>query len=204
MRYFFILLGTLLALTTMAEAHEAKYSFKGKKYNISYELKNNTQIIELKGNIYSDLVEDLTGYKRVFNMIKNDMDVVVILNSGGGFLLKFDKLKSRIKYACNSKISNCQVTTIVKDFSICASACIPFFMMGDVRKAAAYSSFGFHQAAIAPGMGKIPGLAQRHLRRSGVNRQWLEEHKFMFDSLNMTWIKPRELGGSNIVTKITY
>lgn len=178
------------------------YSFTGKNYTITYKLKNTHQEIVLMGVILSGVVEDLTGYKQVQKLLRPNMDIRVVLHSGGGYQKLFNKLSASLKKACNKKETGCEITTIVPSRYRCASACIPFFMTGDVRIAGRNAVFGFHQSAVIPGALKISGKAERDLLNSGVNAQWLEKHKHMFDTLDMTYLYPNQMNGSNIITRI--
>lgn len=196
-----LLSATLLGLVASLSASAADYQFSSKYHTISYSETRDQQVIFLRGNILSGIVDDLSGLKAVRKLIKPGKDIVLNLNSGGGFQVKFNQLSKSIKEACypnGPESKRCEVTTRVT--SICASACIPLFMVGDVREAGRYASFGFHQAAAIPGALKIPGMAQRDLRKNGVNEAWLEANSFMFDSLDMTWLRPENMQGSDIVT----
>ncbi len=195
-----LLLFLLFSFTLSALASDENYFYQGRHYNITYSLKASVQTIYLEGNILSDLVEDLRGFKHVGEILKPGINVELILQSGGGFQLEMDKLSQAIKKACDSKTTECRVTTRV--FDMCASACIPLFMVGDLREASSSAHFGFHQAAVAPGFLRIPGVAQGSLKEKGVNRDWLKENRQMFSSLQVTWLLPSEMQGSDIVTKI--
>ena len=179
----------------------ANYQFRGVNYTLSYTETTDEQIISLRGQILSGIVEDLTGLNEVRKMIKPGKDILLKLNSGGGFQIKFNQLSKAIKKACypsGEESKQCEITTEVK--TMCASACIPLFMVGDIRQAARFASFGFHQAAVIPGALRIPGMAQRDLRNNGVNADWLKDNAQMFASLNMTWLRPEQMIGSDIVT----
>jgi ATP-dependent protease ClpP protease subunit len=179
----------------------ANYQFRGVNYTLSYTETTDEQIISLRGQILSGIVEDLTGLNEVRKMIKPGKDILLKLNSGGGFQVKFNQLSKAIKKACyprGEESKQCEITTEVT--SMCASACIPLFMVGDTRQAGRYANFGFHQAAVVPGALRIPGMAQRDLRKNGVNDEWLKANDHLFASLQITWLRPGELNGSDIVT----
>lgn len=193
-----IIVGMLLLGSSSAFAN---YQFSGKNYSLSYRETSDEQIITLRGQILSGIVEDLTGLNQVRKMIKPGKNILLKLNSGGGFQVKFNQLSKAIKKACypnGEETKQCQITTEVT--SMCASACIPLFMVGDIRQAGRYANFGFHQAAVVPGALKLPGLAQRDLRKNGVNDEWLKANAQLFAGLDITWLRPEELNGSDIVT----
>lgn len=193
-----IIVGMLLLGSSSAFAN---YQFSGKNYSLSYRETSDEQIITLSGQILSGIVEDLTGLNQVRKMIKPGKNILLKLNSGGGFQVKFNQLSKAIKKACypnGEESKQCQITTEVT--SMCASACIPLFMVGDIRQAGRYANFGFHQAAVVPGALRLPGMAQRDLRKNGVNDEWLKANAQLFAGLDITWLRPEELNGSDIVT----
>ena len=199
MRRPYLLIISLLLLGSVSAF--ADYNFSGKNYSLTYKETQNEQIISLRGQILSGIVEDLTGLNDVKKMIKPGKDILLKLNSGGGFQVKFNQLSKAIKKACypnGEESKQCEITTEVT--TMCASACIPLFMVGDIRQAGRYANFGFHQAAVIPGALRIPGMAQRDLRKNGVNDEWLKANAHLFATLQITWLRPGELNGSDIVT----
>jgi hypothetical protein len=197
---WFLLLTLLVGFN--AFAGDSSYSFSGKRYSISYELKDDVQEIRLDGTVFSSVVEDLTGFKKVQKLLRKGVDVKLILYSHGGLQSLYNDLSESIRNACNSRYSSCRVTTYVSSASTCESACIPLFMVGDLRKAGRQATFGFHQATVIPGSFKIYGKAQNDLYDAGVDKYWLDSHKNMFDSVQLTVMYPDDMDGSNIVTKI--
>lgn len=193
-----VALAMLCSLVVQAEDVDGGYFFKGKSYSISYTLKNNVQEVRLEGELYSGVVENLDGLMKVQELLQPGVDIKLILNSGGGYQKLFNELSSFLKSAC---YGGCKITTI--NSSMCASACVPLFMAGDVRKANKYSMFGFHQSAVVPGFFKINGKMERDLLNSGVDSFWLEKNKHLFKTLEMTWLMAYQLEESNIVTRIT-
>ncbi len=199
-----ILLFSLLASASYAqEDQETDFRFQGKRYSISFKLEENLQTVRLHGEILSGIVEDLSGFKKVIKLIRKDIPIKFVLMSGGGFLNAYKKLPEAMKRACNSETSNCRITTIVPTWAYCASACLNVFMVGDDRIAGKGSRFGFHQGAAMPGVLKIPGFAQKSLRGSGVNAEWLRANNHLFSSLDITFLYPRQLDGSDMVTGLS-
>lgn len=199
MKWLIVAFSVLLSLNSFSA--ESSYSFSGKHYYISYQLLDNVQEIRLEGTVFSSLVEDLTGFKKVQKLLRRGVDIKLSLYSHGGFQVLYNEFASSLKNACGYP-SDCRITTYVSSASTCESACIPLFMVGDIRKAGESASFGFHQATIVPGTFKIYGKAQQDLYEKGVDELWLKDHKHMFDSINLTVLYPRDMEGSNIVTKI--
>lgn len=189
-----------LACSFSSYASGNVYGFFGKQYNISNELKADVQEIRLNGIVLSGVVEDLEGFKKVQKLLRRNIDIKFILNSGGGYQTLFDQFGKSLKKACDSRSSGCYITTYVSSASECSSACIPLFMYGDTRKAGRDALFGFHQAALIPGSFKVSGKAENDLEDMGVDRMWLQAHKKMFETLNLTRLNPEQLEGSNIVT----
>jgi hypothetical protein len=199
MRRIFLLIALLAFTSAYAEEEKTIYKFEGDNYTISYEENDDKQTISLNGNLLSSLVDDHTGINYVRKNLTAGKDVIINLDSGGGFFMVFDKLRKSILKACDPQ-SNCKITTVVA--RSCESACIPFFMLGEDRIAHKNAVFGFHQAALIPGKFKLGGMAQMDLKRKGVDATWLKENSYLFDSLTITKLKPEELEGSNIVTEI--
>ena len=196
-----LLLATLL-LPVSSFAKAESYSFSGKRYYVSYQLKGDTQEIRLEGTVYSGLVEDLSGFKKVQKLLRKGVNIKLLLHSRGGYQALYNDLSDAIRNACNSSHFDCTITTYVSSASTCESACIPLFMVGDSRKASRSATFGFHQATVVPGTFKIYGKAQNDLYEAGVDKMWLDERSQMFDTTNLTVLNPDDLEGSNIVTKI--
>ncbi len=196
---FLILLVTFI---TFAHAQEAEkdFRFTGKNYSISYKLEENLQTVRLHGEILSGIVEDLSGFKHVAAIIQKDIPIKFVLYSGGGYLDAIKRLLNSMKRNCDSSNSECRIQTIIPPSAYCASACLNMFMLGDDRIASKYSRFGFHQGALIPGALKIPGFAQKTLRKSGVNAEWLRDHKEMFSSLEISWLYPISMDGSDMIT----
>jgi len=200
---WFLLTALFLSISAYAKAPASKYFFQGKDYFVTYELKKGLQEVQLHGSLLSGIVEDLEGFKEVQKLLRKNVDVRLIVNSPGGYQKLYTELAQSIKNACNSRDTGCEITTFVSSKSRCASACIPLFMVGDVRLASQYSSFGFHQSAVIPGALKIKGKAEKDLLKSGVDRVWLRMNSHMFQTLEVTYLNPTIMNGSNIVTRIT-
>jgi ATP-dependent protease ClpP protease subunit len=198
-----ILFTLIISVSYAQEELETEYQYSGRHYSISYKLEENLQTIRMHGEILSTVVEDLKGFYHTIDLIRKDVPIKLVLYSGGGFLKNYEKLPKAMKKKCNSEESDCRITTIVPSYAYCASACLNIFMVGDERISGKSSRFGFHQGAALPGAIKIPGFAQRSLRKSGLDRDWLETHRELFSSLEITWMYPRELEGSNMITGLS-
>lgn len=206
LKTFAVLMCLLVSVSYAQEAQEeleTEFRFSGKHYTISYKLEANLQTIRMHGEILSTLIEDMSGFNRVLKLIRKDVPVKLVLFSGGGYLKSYERLPKALKRNCNSEESGCRITTIVPGYAYCASACLNIFMIGDDRIAGKYSRFGFHQGAALPGVLKIPGFAQKTLRKSGVDSEWLANNKELFSSLEITWRYPNHLEGSNMVTGLS-
>ncbi len=198
-----LILLALVSSLSYAQELEKDYRYSGKHYTISYKLEENLQTIRLHGEILSTYVEDLSGFYHTIKLLRKDVPIKLVLFSGGGFLKNYEKLPKAMKKNCNSDESNCRITTVVPYYGYCASACLNVFMIGDDRIAGKDSRFGFHQGAVLPGAIKLKGFAERSLRKSGVDTDWLQTKQDMFNSLEMSWLYPREMEGSNMVTGLS-
>lgn len=199
----FLILFSLFISVSYAEELETNYLYAGKHYTISYKLEENLQTIRMHGEILSTYVEDLTGFYRTIELIRKDIPIKLVLFSGGGFLANYEKLPKAMKKKCNSDESNCRITTVVPTYAYCASACLNVFMVGDDRLAGKSSRFGFHQGAALPGVLKLKGFAERSLRKSGLDHDWLKAHPELFATLEITFLYPNQLEGSNMVTGLS-
>lgn len=195
-----LILIALFSFASYAQELEKDYRFSGKHYSISYKLEDSLQTIRLHGEILSTIVENLDGFYHTISLIRKDVPIKLVLFSGGGFLKNYQKLPKAMKKNCNSEESDCRITTVVPTYAYCASACLNVFMVGDERIASKSSRFGFHQGAVIPGALKLKGFAQKTLVKSGVDQDWLKENKELFDSLDITFLYPRQLEGSNMIT----
>ncbi len=194
----------LIALSGLVHAQDldSSYMFRGQRYVISYQLYERYQEVNLGGEVLSGLVENLEGLKQVKKLLRPNVDIKLVLNSGGGYNVQFNRFFRALKRSCDSGTSNCRITSIVYSHNKCASACVPLFMVGDVRRAGRDARFGLHSAAVVPGAVRIPWMAQNELIRKGVDADWVSRHQSFFDSLRMTWLAPHQLRGSNIVMDI--
>jgi hypothetical protein len=117
-------------------------------------------------------------------------------------MVQFNRFFRALKESCDSATSNCRITTFVPSGNRCASACVPLFMVGDVRRAGRKARFGFHSASLVHVAAPIPGIAQRDLVNKGVDADWVAANQRYFESLEMSWLSPRDLAGANIVTEL--
>lgn len=198
-----VLFFLLTSISYAQDERETNYRFNGKKYLIIYKLEENLQTIRFHGEIYSGIIEDLSGYDKVISLIRKDVPIKFVLHSGGGYLKVLKKLPAAMKKNCDSETSNCRITTVIPTWAYCASACVHIFMVGDERLAGKSSRFGFHQGAVIPGLIKLPGLAQKTLIDAGVDAGWIEANNKMFSTLDKSWLYPRSLEGSNILTGLS-
>ncbi len=192
----------LSSLSAFAQDLATNYTFRGTHYQIGYQLRQGYQEVTLGGSVLSGVVENLEGVKEVRKLLRPGVDIRLVLNSGGGYIVQFNRLFRALKRNCDSATTNCRITAIVPSYNHCASACVPLFMVGDVRRAGRYARFGLHSASVVPGAVRIPRMAQQDLITKGVDADWLQANKRFFDSLELTWLAPHQLGGSNIVTEI--
>jgi|GEM_PF-3968874 len=185
-------------LISISFAQAKPFQYAGKWYFVSFEKDESKQYIYLEGKFLTSLIEDYRGLDAVISHLSPHLDIEIYLNSDGGFQPLVEDYVKKIKNKCAQK--TCTITTVLRYPNYCASACLILFMAGNKRVATRGARFGFHSAAALPGTFKIPYYAERGLKRSGVNPEWLELNKDLFDSLSITWLKASELVGSNIVT----
>ena len=165
------------------------------------------QIVSLFGTASSNYFT----FGEALSVLKNiDPRKEIILDlSGfyGGYLSHAEDIVSTIKSVCEAKRNkydrrqSCNITSFVDSNSSCISACIIPYMAAKKRVACDNTTFGFHAVSM---MG-FKGSAQYTvslLLRLGVFKTWLLRNINMFRSLDVTYLTPREMIGSNIVTEV--
>lgn len=200
LKTFFLILIIGLPLSAAART----LTFKQARYAVTLSHSPHAQDLGIKGTILSSKGEyDQSLLHFLGTWVRAGLDIKLNLDVFGGDLALVNKVYDVLKGKCDGKSSRpCQIETEVDMFRYCASACIPLFMVGDIRRAAERSNWGFHQAATLGGYLMIPFMAEYVLRGKGVHPQWLEDNKKIFRSLKMTWMRPHDLHGSNILTHI--
>lgn len=197
-------IGLLLSFSSHAQSYRPEsFRLKQSRYELTVQRHAQTQTLKIKGTVIIASGEKLQTLLSAVDRLEPGRDTKVVLDMFGGDLAVVNKVYQKIKAKCHDRgHSSCVITTEVEMFRYCASACIPLFMVGDVRRAAERSNWGFHQAALVEGFIMIPFMAEFELRRKGVNSQWLKHNKAMFNTLKISWRNPQELNGSGIVTHI--
>ncbi len=208
MKALFTIFVLLLTGSVLAQELPTTYTFKtknykpGKGYRIQYEFKGNEQVITFAGELLSGVVQDHTGIKEVEALLRQDVPILLILYSRGGFLKVFDAFGRSLKAACDSSRSDCLITTRLWGSSLCASACVHFFMLGDKRIAGRNAKMGFHKAAIIPGLISLGGYAENELLKRGVNPEWIEKNIHLFETRKESTIEAHLLQDSGMFTEI--
>lgn len=177
---------------------------KQERFEITYERIRNTQEIRVKGSIIISKGENAVSLLKLFReSVEPGLDIHLVLDMFGGDIALVNKIYAALKGKCGDRgYRSCAITTEIEMFRTCASACIPLFMVGDVRRASERADFGFHEAALIEGIVPLPFMSEYVLRSKGVNAAWLARNGDMFTSLRVSWRTPVQLNGSGIVTVI--
>lgn len=187
-----VLLATLFMFSSLEAA-----SFKASRFSIHIS----NQHMKIKGSLLltkNEKKEAFLGFLQ--KNLKQGEDLLITLDLFGGDLALVNKFYDKIRTKCSPR--NCLITTEVEMFRTCASACIPLFMVGERRFAAERTNWGFHQAYVLGGFVMLPFMAEYVLKSKGVDPQWLRDHKYMFRTVRLTWLKPSDLYGSHIITDL--
>jgi hypothetical protein len=195
----------LLWLLFFNQAYAQNFKFGQKRFELTYQRQGHQQTLKFKGSILMSSGEKAEILLKLLReRVEANLETKIVLDVFGGDLAVVNKIFAELKGKCHDRgYQSCKITTEVEMFRTCASACIPLFMVGDIRRAAERSEWGFHQAALPGGLVMIPLMSEYVLRQKGVSAGWLEKNKKMFRTLKVTWLSPLELGGSNIVTQLT-
>lgn len=194
----------IVFITASLSVKAKTWTYQQSRYEAKVSHSQNSQTMRIKGSLLSSKEENSEAFLRFLQKrFSPGKNTKLILDVFGGDLAFVNKIYDVVRGICDGKKSrSCLIETEVEMFRTCASACIPLFMVGDIRKAAERSNWGFHQAATLGGYLIIPFMAEYVLRDKGVHPQWLEDHKSMFRTLKMTWLTPHDLHGSDILTHI--
>lgn len=156
------------------------------------------QVVELFGAL---LGRDGGRANKILKSLTPNKDIVLKLNFGGGFDRAVAAVVKTLHQKCNER-NGCRITTMIPSGAVCASYCIPLYMLGYHRIAYVDSRFGFHTAALFVGKVALRGEAERQYRISGVSEEWLIKNREFFERHEITWQVPMQLTDSNIVTHV--
>ena len=96
-----------------------------------------------------------------------------------------------------SDVKRCKLITIVKPRQKCASFCTALFQLGKERLAYSDSRFGFHAAS-----GNLLFDIIRFYNGLGVDLNWLNKNKEVFQTTDMTYFKGEQLTENGMVTRL--
>jgi hypothetical protein len=195
---------TLFIFVLAGQAFAHNFTFTQKRFSVAYTRSAQKQTLRMKGAIIISEGESQKNLLRVLDEhVEQGLDTHIVLDVFGGDIAVVNKVYDVLRGKCHDRgYASCEITTEVEMFRYCASACVPLFMVGDVRRAAERSNWGFHQAALVEGFVMIPFMSEYVLRQKGVNAAWLKQKKSMFSTLEITWLQPLEMQGSGIMTEI--
>jgi|GEM_PF-6023951 Predicted periplasmic protein len=165
------------------------------------------QVIRIHGNIVVTPWSLKTALKVLKNIDPRKEIILDLSGYGGGYLFNAEEIVPSIKSVCESKRNrndprqSCNVTTWVDSSAACSSSCIIPYMAGKKRVACDQSEFGFHSVALLGfKMSSDHGVSM--LLQSGVFKSWIMRNIKMFQTLDVTFLRPHQMVGSNIVTDL--
>jgi hypothetical protein len=186
-------------LLPLNQARSQDFNYKQKRFELTYQQAK----LKIKGSMIIGPNEKSKDLLNVLKTIPKGRDLLIELDMFGGDIALVNKIFDLLKGKCHDRgYQMCRITTRVEMFRTCASACIPLFMLGDHRMADRRADFGFHQAALIEGFLLIPFMSEHELLRRGVNPEWVIKNKEMFKTLRISWLRPHQMMGSNIVQEI--
>lgn len=165
-------------------------------YTVLLQNYGDRQILTIDGNV-DGFYGSLSAYSKALSLIPDGKDIIVQLNSGGGAL---DNFASMIKLLRRQNPRS-KFIAYVPDGAECTSACINFFLEADVRLSAPNARFGFHSASHSDTGQLLKGVAERRLKKSGINEEFLEflKQKGVFSTRKVTYFTGQELLKHGIV-----
>ena len=150
---------------------------------LSINMSGDTLVLNWRGQIEIPMSSSM---RRAFQQHKDQTTkVVLILNSQGGALREGSEVIDLLEQAKRTS----QLTTIVPPQGICMSMCVPIFLHGQSRIAAADSRFMFHE----PKRFYDDGTEARgfSFEREALSRRFFEKY-FVNSPIDPAWLKALE------------
>jgi len=150
---------------------------------LSINMSGDTLVLSWRGQIEIPMSSSM---RRAFQQHKDQTTkVVLILNSQGGALREGSEVIDLLEQAKRTS----QLTTIVPPQGICMSMCVPIFLHGQSRIAAADSRFMFHE----PKRFYDDGTEARgfSFEREALSRRFFEKY-FVNSPIDPAWLKALE------------
>lgn len=158
--------------------------------------------IAITGAILPPMAADLAALLR---SVPRDRKVILDLDSAGGELDEGNRIIALVKTARARR----HIDTLVWYGHLCASMCIPIYLQGEKRHAAALSVWMFHPAH--RGQSPFPSVAATaavlgDMVAYGMSREWLEEleKREVFSTPGEFWISGADLyaQGAGVITDL--
>lgn len=150
---------------------------------LNIEMSGDTLVLSWRGQIELPMSSSM---RRALQQHKDQTSkVVLILNSQGGALREGSEVIDLLEQAKRTL----QLTTIVPPQGICMSMCVPIFLQGQFRIAAAGSRFMFHE----PKRFYDDGTEARgfSFEREALTRRFFEKY-FVNSPIDPAWLKALE------------
>jgi len=150
---------------------------------LSINMSGDTLVLSWRGQIEIPMSSSM---RRAFQQHKDQTTkVVLILNSQGGALREGSEVIDLLEQAKRTS----QLTTIVPPQGICMSMCVPIFLHGQSRIAAADSRFMFHEPKRFYDDGtEAKGFS---FEREALSRRFFEKY-FVNSPIDPAWLKALE------------
>ncbi len=197
-----LLAAAFAAIATTSVAHAQVRLSESMTYKLERIDEGDVTAIAITGAILPPMAADLAA---VLHSVPLDRKVILDLDSAGGEMDEGNKIIALIERERHRR----QVDTLVWYGHLCASMCIPIYLQGEKRHAAALSVWMFHPAHKEDS--PFPSDAATATILSdmvsyGMNRRWLErlERRDVFTKPGEFWISGADLyaQGAGVITDL--
>ena len=190
-----LLAAAFAAIATASVAHAQARLSEGTTYKLERIDEGDVTAIAISGAILPPMADDLAA---VLHAIPLNRKVILDLDSAGGEMDEGNKTIALIERERQHR----HIDTLVWYGHLCASMCIPIYLQGEKRHAAALSVWMFHPAHKEDS--PLPSVAATTAILSdmvsyGMNPKWLErlEKRNVFSTPGEFWISGADLYAQN-------
>lgn len=198
----YALLAIAAAVAATGAAHAQTRLSESTAYKLERIDDGEVTAIAITGAILPPMAADLAALLR---SVPRDRKVILDLDSAGGELDEGNEIIALVKTARTRR----HIDTLVWYGHLCASMCIPIYLQGEKRHAAALSVWMFHPAH--RGQNPFPSVAATaavlgDMVAYGMSREWLEEleKREVFSTPGEFWISGADLyaQGAGVITDL--
>ena len=197
-----LLAAAFAAIAATGAAHAQARLSEGTTYRLERIDEGDVTAIAITGAILPPLADDLAV---LLSSVPVDRKVILDLDSAGGEMDEGNKVIALIKRERERR----HIDTLVWYGHLCASMCIPVYLQGEKRHAAALSVWMFHPAhkehSPFPSTAATAAILN-DMVSYGMNREWLEavDKRDVFSMPGEFWISGADLyaQGAGVITDL--